>query len=622
MKALILEDNLSLAESLKKLLSEQGWSVQINSSWSSVSSLVINNNFQLIVLDILLTDVKGVEVINTLLEKNVKSKVAIISGFFNENTILKNIPEIAKKNYGFFKKPFDEKKILKFTSPHTSSSKTTKPNPWSFFLEKGIPQNPLNFYFPESDNFESHLLIPLIFLAHLKSFTGDIVLEINSQENYIHFYKGKIIQVVSRSNSSFLGTLLIEHGLSLTEDIQSVLKDKTDNKKIGERLLEKKLLSPHMLDFILKEQVKIRLSEFMSHPSFKLKILSKNSENYDKIEFDFNKPEFIDWLADSVQTEIKDDFWKYFYSKFKSYQINKLTQLNTFSLNQRNFLNQYNTFFKSCENHQTLSQLTKKHQEEIIPFIYFGLLTKSFFLKESETNNETMLLFIDEISSKSNQELASLLTGNIAVVSKKEIKQKYKEMSSQIFHYTQSKEITSETKKKLDHIQEKLTSIYQNLLKNKNYTNQNLIEIMDQYKKGIDLIEEEKYEQSFQILSQIKDHKQTPKNIQLYLFWAQLKGNFLDSLGKDKKTALIKMNKEINKVPLHLRASYLYWFVVGLFYLKCKKYEKAEDFFKKTILIQSDFPQAKKELLKVKQKRKEEQKTKKTSFFSFLKKTS
>ena len=114
MNALILEDDNSLSESLKKLLSQQGWEVSTRLSWDTASSLIDAGRFELIVLDILLPDKKGFDVLKILSEKGIKSKIALISGLFDELIVLKNIPENLKKNCRFFKKPIDEKSFLEF----------------------------------------------------------------------------------------------------------------------------------------------------------------------------------------------------------------------------------------------------------------------------------------------------------------------------------------------------------------------------------------------------------------------------------------------------------------------------------------------------------------------------
>ena len=625
MKAIILEDNLSLAESLKKTLEGQGWTTESSPSWAKVAHKVENQKYQLIVLDILLADKKGTEILKKLSEKKIHSKIIIISGFFNKDTLLKGLPKDFLQHCFFLKKPFTDKDFLS----HIQIERKFKSDKWDFFFEKGIPEKPISFYFPDTKSFKSSQLIPLLFSAHLKAFTGDIILEINSKKNFIHFYKGNIIRIVSSSQKSFFGEILVEHGLSLTENVQEILNDKNNKKRIGERLLEKELLSPHMLDFILKEQIKIRLSEFMSYPELQLILIQKKTENFEKIEIEFNKTDFIDWLVDSIQTELKPDFWKSFYFDVKPYQLSQLSPLNTFSVSQKPFFNQYNKFFKSLDTKKRLNQLILDYKDESIKFLFFGLLIKSIYLKKLSKAKQALEDFkkhSHQILSSTENEILNLLGHPHPALQLIDIKKNYKDMISRLHPDTLPEGSNDEMKQMSEESLEKVTLIYKKLLKTFQkdantlaHSSQDLIHVMNAYQKGIDLIQNSSYTEAHSVFSEIKDHSQAPSNTCLYILWAFLKKENLDLTTKDRVEGT-KIQKEINSYPIHLRTSYLFWFVKGLFYYRCKEYERARELFKKSLFIESSFSPAKLELLLVKQKLKKE--TKKNSLFSFLKKSS
>ena len=628
MKALILEDNSSLAEALKKTVEGQGWIVESSPSWGKKAHKVKNNKFQLILLDILLADKKGVEILKILAEKKVSAKIIAISGLFDEQSIFKGLPKDFLKNCHFLKKPLAEDKLLKLINKDELPELGSRFKKWSFFFEKDILEEPLSFYFPETDFFPAKQLIPLLLLAHFKAFTGDIILVINSKPNSIHFYKGNIIKIISSSQKSFFGEILVEHGLSLTDDVKQVLSDKTSNKRIGEKLLEKELLSPQMLDFVLKEQMKIRLSEFMSHPSFQLKFLPQKLESFEKIEIEFNKTDFMDWLADSIQTELKTDFWKSFYFDLKDYKLSRLSLLNFFSVSQKSFFSKYNEFFKSLDANKKIAELIKNYNGDSIKLLYFGLLIKSIYLKKPSNEQKVLEQFKTmnrRILSGSEEDISSLLASPDSAIDLKELKENYKDLTRQIHPDFLPKESDETLKKDSEKSLKKLTEIYKKLLKKSKEdqgppkkTSSDLVYVMNTYKQGIDLIQQTSYSEAFEMLSKIKDHSQAPSDIELYILWANLKVH-PDLIGKNRKKGL-NFQKQINKYPIHLRTSYLFWFVKGLFYYKCGEYNKAQELFKKTLFIESSFSPAKLELLFVKKKIKEENKP--GSFLSFFKKSS
>jgi hypothetical protein len=64
--------------------------------------------------------------------------------------------------------------------------------------------------------------------------------------------------------------MLIQSGYVLPENVQRVLADKSSNQKIGYRLIQGNLISPHAFDLILAEQMNVRLSRGISEQIVKI----------------------------------------------------------------------------------------------------------------------------------------------------------------------------------------------------------------------------------------------------------------------------------------------------------------------------------------------------------------
>ena len=631
MKALILEDNSNLADSLRRLLTQEGLEVRLKSSWGQAKPLIESDYFDLIILDILLPDKKGFEVLKILSEKNISSKIALISGLFDEKAVLKSAPENLKANCRFFKKPIDEKSLLEFIKQNKDSHGSFDTPFISSLFEKDTPQKALNFYFSETELFNSKDLISIVFLAYLKKFTGELEIQIEDNRNSIHFFKGRIIRVISSNKKSFLGELLVEHGLSLQEDIELLLEKKDSNKRIGELLVEKELLSPHMLGFILKEQVKIRLSEFMSHSEFKLKIKQKQTVNFEaQAEIDFNDFDFIEWLADSVQTELSDNFLNDFYFQIESSCLYKSSQINIASINQKKYLKKYNEFFKTLKEGLFVSDILEKMSADSLSLLYFGLLTKSIYLKngdKKQSDNKNLESFLNIIlSNKDKSPFKVFSLSEHAPFS--EIEQKYKQIARKIHPDSLPDGIKPEIRKKSEQAFLVVTESYDAIkneskrisFKEKESKNQ-FLTIIEQYEKGLLKIKQEKYEEAHAIFSKIKNHSQAPSNTALYNLWAQMKKKDFN-LFKDKNSA-VQIQKVIETSSISLRTSPLFWFVKGLFCIETNQYEKAKELFTKALLVQKDFSPAKKELIAVKAKVSQLNKQiKNKNIFSFFKKSS
>ena len=514
-----------------------------------------------------------------------------------------------------------------------SSKHTTKPF-LQLLYEKGTAFQPLSFYFPENEVFNSKDLISLVFLAHLKKFTGDLEIKIDGgQVNLIQFFKGKVVRVVSSSSKSFLGELLVEHGLSLKEDIELFLdKSKKTNKKIGERLIEKELLSPHMLSFILKEQVKIRLSEFMSKESFQLSVKEKKEiENLDEVEIDFNDIDFIEWLADSMQTELNTKFLDDLYLQIKGSLIYKNSQLNMVSIQQKKFLKKYNSLFKYFEDGVSVRKFMNmlKSRRSYLRYVYFGLLTKSIYLKQGAPANvtdETLEDFLDDILSRPSDDFYQIF-GLPEDASMSEIENRQRYLIQRTHPDSLPQDIAPCIKEKAEKALVLITESYKVLRnedKQKEYkivkNKDEFLTVIDQYEKGLAKVKEEDYRKAYSLFQRIKDHKQAPSDTILYFLWSKMKQESMD-LTKNRSEA-VQIQKDIEACPISLRTSPLFWYVKGLFCFKTCQYERAKELFTKTLVVQKDFAPAKKELIAVKFQFKKEAKFNSKGFFGFFKKSS
>ena len=634
MKALILEDNPSLAQSLQEFLSKEGWETSLSHSWSTASTFLDKHSIDLLILDILLPDKKGFEILEILSQKQTHFplKIALISGFIDKTTALKNIPQNLKGHCMFFKKPIDEKAFSLFLNTTSFPEANKNGNSiFAFFFEKDPSKKPLTFYLPKEKTFDSKDLIPAVFLAHLKKFTGHLEITMDrKKENSIEFHKGNIISFVSNSKTSFFGTLLVEHGLCLQEDIQNLLENKDGtNKFLGEKLIEKKLLNPYMLSFILKEQVKIRLSEIMSYPSFKLNILEKSSENSEKADIDFNETDFMEWLADSAQTELDRNFLKNFSLEIKHRQVQKSLQINKALIYQKKFLQEYISLFKNLNDNKTVEDLVNHSKNKIytLRLLYFGLLTKSIHLRntkqEESTNLKKVKFFVDSIMEKDSKDPFAVL--NLPWnASTTEAKRNYQQLVRIIHPHALPTKASEQVKKRCEEAFQKITKSY-NILKDekareeylKIQKEEDIVTVMDKYEEGLTQIKQGKYKKGMEILEQISNHKHSPNNTILYILWAKIKND--KEISKNRE-AMAKIRKAIESCPISLRTSPLFWYVKGLFCIQTTQYEKAEELFKKSLKIEKTFIEAKKELVWLKPKVNSSKL--KNKFFSFLLKKS
>ena len=366
-----------------------------------------------------------------------------------------------------------------------------------------------------------------------------------------------------------------------------------------------------MLQFILKEQIKIRLSEvIMSHSSFTLDIVEKSSEQIQPANIDFNESDFIEWLADSLKTELDEQFSKKFFLEGKSKPICKISPINKALVHQKKFLKEYNTLFHGLQDGSTVEDIVNSSGDKnhTLLMLYFGLLTKSLFLRDVEEEKvnlkktEQLLDFILEQDSKNLFAVLNLPWE----ASPEEVQIKYQQLVLRIHPQVLPSHAEHQLKEKCEKAFSKINKSYTILNhkdKRKEYLRirkeEDFIEVMNKYEEGLTKIKQEQYQKGITILEQITDHMHAPSNTNLYILLAQLKTND-EKFSKPQNLAKIKI--AIDSCSISLRTSALWWYVKGLYYVKTGQYEPAEELFRKSLKIERDFVLAKRDLLWLKQK--------------------
>lgn len=87
---LIMEDDSGLARGLKMILSEQGCDVELADTGYGALDLCMRKDFDILVADLKLPDMDGMEIIRMLKEKRPAMKVLVITGYASIDTAVKS----------------------------------------------------------------------------------------------------------------------------------------------------------------------------------------------------------------------------------------------------------------------------------------------------------------------------------------------------------------------------------------------------------------------------------------------------------------------------------------------------------------------------------------------------
>ncbi|MCX7956338.1 MAG: response regulator [Endomicrobia bacterium] len=109
-KILIVDDDDSLRETFRILLSKVGYDINVAKNGSEAIEKVKSDRYDLVFLDIKMPDINGVDVFKEIKKISSETIVFFISAYPKEEIIEE---DVTKEVFGFIQKPFDIDKILK-----------------------------------------------------------------------------------------------------------------------------------------------------------------------------------------------------------------------------------------------------------------------------------------------------------------------------------------------------------------------------------------------------------------------------------------------------------------------------------------------------------------------------
>jgi len=101
---LIVDDDVSLCNSLKGFLSHRDYEITAVHGGEEAIDLLKKNNFDLILLDMMMPDVSGPEVIDYLDSEQLKTIVIVMTGYPSTDSVVESL---RKGVYDYLRKPFD-----------------------------------------------------------------------------------------------------------------------------------------------------------------------------------------------------------------------------------------------------------------------------------------------------------------------------------------------------------------------------------------------------------------------------------------------------------------------------------------------------------------------------------
>ena len=610
MRVLIIEDNSAFAGSLKELLSCEGWDVTALPSYEEAKPVLNAGPYDVWIIDVLLPQTGGFEILNAIKDQPFiqDAMIILVSGIFSIKAMEEKIPPSLKQQIICMKKPIDQKLLMEKMTVFIQNKTFTVTQ-----IEDDTG-SPRPFNIPKNKTFHGGQWVKILFKAHRSRFEGELTVRINNGRSEgetvrIDLKEGNIIRVSSNHKESYFGALLVKHGFSIEKEIQKNLTEEGSESPLGQRLIQSGRLSPHIVHVILKEQIKIRMSQLVSDLSFRVNVQPKPiAITADSVAF--GEWDLIEWAIDCIKTKFADSWLKSFFDKNKDsfiYPIKAVT-----SHPGHPFIKKYRALFDGIPPNTVLSdivrkfhsdeRLTKKTKNEnyrsALEMVYFGIITKSMRIRTVEKNlkkSKKLEQLADTILQTDSNDLFQTLSLP-EHSSPPEVEAGYKKMAKILHPDKYPPGVSTELKEKCQKAFVRITESYEILrdekkrMKYLKQADNNLfINMISVYEKGLAALQIGDYKSAVRLFSKIQGKPKSPGNTLIYMIWAQIKA---DPQAMKNKTHAGNIKKRINSIPIEDRCSYMFWFINGLYFSYTGNYDQSLPLFHKALQIKGSFREA------------------------------
>lgn len=310
-KIFILEDDDALVQALKECFERAGFYVAATQNPNAAVDILKQSRFDFLIVDCLLPQTTGVAFLAKAAKDKIihpESKIILTSGIYTDRDFIQeSIHET--KAIGFIKKPINLDELLdiikKNTNPEATVAVSERKKLYQIFSKEKVSSREKRKLIEALDEvfgfdlpFIYSLLVETQSSGYLNIYGAD------GSVSGITISKGSITAVDIEDQETYLGSMLIQSGYILPDDLQKVLKDKSNTRKIGEKLIDQNLMSPHALDIVLREQMNIRLSRTIQDTKVKINFVSTETDlTIPFIDSDRLTDYLHDWIASKVSVQ-------------------------------------------------------------------------------------------------------------------------------------------------------------------------------------------------------------------------------------------------------------------------------------------------------------------------------
>ncbi|MDZ4677134.1 MAG: response regulator [Oligoflexia bacterium] len=300
-RVFIVEDDITLGKALVEMVKKLGYQPVLCPNPTEAQNQYRIQGAHLIIVDCLLPKMPGVDLAVKLRSDGAKeTPIILMSGIYKDKGFIKD--SVLKTGaIAFFTKPFNIEELSALINTTLEKFANKQESPLESLMTGSFSpaeRTALISQLGIIDAFDIPWICSLMMIQGIK-----VTLQFQNEKEKasISFNQGKIVQIEMQNPESYFGALLIEGEYLTSEQLDAALKLQSP-KRVGERLVDLNLLSPHVINLINAEQTAIRLSKIIKDTSYKISVSDKTSEaSPASLDVEGLSSFLIDWINSKIQ---------------------------------------------------------------------------------------------------------------------------------------------------------------------------------------------------------------------------------------------------------------------------------------------------------------------------------
>lgn len=653
LKILLVEDDKSLGQVIEKALKQEGYKVFFVTQSSKALLLAKEQNFDCAVVDCLLPKMNGVQLLQELKRIQKELRSLLITGVYKDKSFFQDA--LSKTgSYDLLLKPFNMPDVV-LTLKHLFSDLLEKRRHLSLelFTQVDLKKKEIKSVFLKEKNFSGFELPYLYSLFFQNQMTGLIHLTYgNKNFMSVRFKEGSVLDVQLEDENSYFGVLLVENGFLSPQELDKALERKR-NKPLGEELVDINILSPHVIEFIQKQQAEIRLSKTIQSGNLKFdfkeesldgeqrKENDKEEETQATVVHSLKNPEepqkssslqkepplnetlsliepqsFQKLLNEWILSKISLDWLKSFSLPWCNHSLEPTpsfsTELHCWSLaifsSEKELTNKLIAMIQEKNSLTSILDAFKEKQFFALKAIYFLLICKLIVFKESNTlflneekEFENLKNILRDVKNKNHFQFFGISENATSIDVTKAYYHFANFLHPDRLHPQISEKLKSFSLQVFSHIL-KAYNVLKNeesrakyLEKIQTVETKNKAKVKELFDQACSLLYSHQNEKAYKILEKIKNQNISFPHFISHYIWALIKSEKYKVLFAEKDL-IAYLESLIHQIPSEERLDENYFYMISLFYKINKKPDLAQKYLKQVVILNPNFPALKEDL--------------------------